>query len=172
MLQGIRAAPFRELFRHRIHKGDIPRRIRCNDTVADTPEGRCKPSLVFTQSRLHPVLVQRHLNGNVELALFERLENISERIRHFGPLQRMFICIRRQVDDRNCVEIAYLIRCGDAIHLSAQHDIHQHEVGMRTTGRLDGLRCCGGDTDYFKAPPLKPCDDVTGDNLFIFDNKY
>ena len=119
MLQGVRAAPFRELFRHRIHKGDIPRRIRCNNTITDAAEGRCKPPLAFTKSRFHPVFVQGHLYSNVELALFERLENIPECIRYFGPLERMFIRICRQIDNRNCIEIADLICCGNAIHLSA-----------------------------------------------------
>jgi hypothetical protein len=43
---------------------------------------------------------------------------------------------------------------------------------MCSTGFLNGLCCRGSDTDDIKAASLKPCGYVTGDNVFILDDKY
>ena len=39
-----------------------------------------EPRIRFSQGPLHAVLIERHLNGRVELALLEWLDEITERL--------------------------------------------------------------------------------------------
>ena len=117
------------------------------------------------------MLVQRHLNGDREFALLKGLENVAEGIGDLGTLQRVVVGIRGQVHDRQAVQLPDAVRCGDAIHITLQHDVHQHEVRPVPPCFGDGLsrgRRYGNDRISATG---QPCRDILCDDVLVLYDK-
>ena len=66
----------------------------------------------------------------MERLLLEGLDDVAQRLAHSGPLQRLQVGMGGDKDDRRLVGRADLHRGGNAVHLAAQANVHEHEVGV------------------------------------------
>ena len=82
------ALPPAERFGGVVHERNAVRHVRGNHSIADGLQRRREPPLPIGQLRVHPVLVESHLDGRSQLSLVERLQQIAEGLRSPRPLQR------------------------------------------------------------------------------------
>ena len=153
--QYVGRGPAGQFFGHGIHELNVAEAIGGNHRVCDAPQRGRKPDLALLDFAFQPVFGHRHLEGGVELALLERLEQIAESLGFFGTLDRGVVGVGSQIDDGNVVASANMGRRFDPVHVSVQSDVHQHEVGSLARGHLDGLLSRGHGRRYFVAELLE-----------------
>ena len=70
------------------------------------------------------MFVEGHLDGGVDLALFEGFEEIAEGLRALGPLKGRSVAQGGKEDDRKVVAAAYFVGRFNAVPLALQGDVH------------------------------------------------
>ena len=135
-------------FGYRIQEGNATDGIGGHDGVADASQRGCPALLALAQLALGLVLVQRHLDVRFQLALIERLEDKAERFGNFGAIDGRPIGVGGQVDHRHVAFPADALRRGDAVHLTREANIHQHQARTERGYQRQRLFArCGGAGD-------------------------
>lgn len=117
------------------------------------------------------MLVQRHFDRRLQLAVVKRLEQIPIRFGPLGLVQRRVLGIGGQEYHRQLKTVPDFAGREDAIRLALQANVHQHQGGPLALG--DGQRLLGRPrrTCPGIAQTLQPLLDVQGHDRFIFDNQ-
>ena len=88
--------------------------------------------------------LQRELDGAAQLPLVERLEHVAVRRGRGGAPHGRLVGVRGEEDHRDVEAFANLGGGLDAVHRSAEADVHQHEIG---SGVRDGADRRGARVD-------------------------
>ena len=127
-----------------------------------------QPLLADAQRLLGGAALQHHLDGGAQLALRERLQQVAVRLGGARPLQRRFVGIGGEIDDRGMVAGRYACSGVDAVDLAFDVDIHQDEVRQRLLDRLQRLRAIGDIGHDVVAEALQHQLQMEADNPLVF----
>ena len=88
------------------------------------------------------VTMQCHLDHGLELAVLKRLEHVAVWVGHSRAFECLAIGIRGQIDDRDVVLVPDHLRGFDAVHPTAELDVHEHELEphLRRSSRVPTRR--------------------------------
>ena len=86
---------------------------------------------------LRAVPVQRELDRAPQLSLVERLQHVAVRRGAGRALHRGIVGVRGEEDDRDVEALADDAAGLDAVHRTAEADVHQHQVGTRFRRGVD-----------------------------------
>src|SRR4030065_378430 len=90
-----------------LRRGDPP--------VSDALGQSGEPLLSLPELRSHARLVVGHLDGDLELALIERLKDIAEGLGDLGPLEGMLVGGGGELDNRDAVGVPDLFGDGSSV---------------------------------------------------------
>ncbi len=136
---GLWLGPTGQGFGHRVHKLDVAVGVGGDHGVADALEGGGQPLLALLQALFGPMFVEGHLDGAMQFSFFEGFEEIAEGLGDLGSLDGGLIGVGGEVDDRD-IEMGSDVLGGlDAVHLTFQPDVHQHQIWVRLGRLLDRL---------------------------------
>jgi hypothetical protein len=139
-----------------IDEADHLHRVRGDHAVADARESGSMPRLTQLQTPLGAIAMHGQFDGDLELAVSDRLENVGERTGLLRTLEGRLIGVSREENDRSGHAIADTGSCLDAVHAAFESDVHQDQLrqgSLWRTRRLTrpcrrcrrpGLRADGG----------------------------
>ena len=107
-------------------------------------ERQTQPLLAMAQGDLGGTPLQHHLDGGVELARREWLEQIAVCTRRARPRQRRLFGVCGQIDDRHAQLGRYARGRFDTVDVALDVDVHQHQIRVQTLDlRQSPLAGCG-----------------------------
>ena len=133
LLGGLR--PTGNAFGHLVHESDGHLGIGGDDAVVDRVQDGGEESLLLAKLPVDAVLVERDVDGRVELAFLEGLENIAGRLDFLRPLKGFLVGVGRQENDRYGELRADLLCRLDAVHAPREHDVHEDDIRQRSFAR-------------------------------------
>ena len=117
------------------------------------------------------MLVQGNLDRRLQLALFERLQQITERLGYLGARQGLVVGVGGEVDDGNSMDGADALGRFDTVHLALQVDVHQDEIRRRSLRRLDRVLTRGHDDGNAVAHLFQPLLEIQRHDRFVLDHE-
>ena len=168
---GLVGLPARQGLGGAAHEADTPFGVRGDHRLPDAAQRGGEPALALPQAAFHLVPVERHLDHDVQLALVEGLEKVAVRLGDACPLERRGIRVRGEIDDRDVQNLPDVLRRLDAVHVAAQVDVHQDEVGTERARTLDRVPAAADRRGDGVPQPLKGRSDVERDCGLVLDHQ-
>ena len=142
----------------------------------DEPDHRvleepAKASLARLQRGAHLLPVERDLDVVDELARFERLDDVPERLGDLGARERLVVGVRGEEDDRDLMIAPDSLGSVYAVNLPGEPDIHEDEVRDDRLEQLERLFAALGDTVYGIAVQFEPHLNAVRDDELVFDDE-
>ena len=154
---------------HRVHEAYVELRVCRHDTVVDGVEDGRKKPLLLAELAIYGVFVERYVDGRVELALLERLEDVSEGLDFLGALEGLLVGIGGEENDGNAVLVANLAGGLDPVHGTSEHDVHEDDIGLAFLGEADRLHAVGSHAHDRVSEALEPTLQIEGDYLLVLN---
>ncbi|MCG3118194.1 MAG: hypothetical protein ALAOOOJD_00357 [bacterium] len=163
--------PAGQRFGHEVHERHSAFAVDDDDGIIDGSQDFCQPLLALLQLLGHPMLVERHVDGDVQLSFLERFENIAKRFGNLGALQRPVIRVSGEINNRNVIQGQNFLRRLHTVLIALEHDVHQHQIRPGFAGFLHGLftGCDGAGNDVAEA--LQGIVNIFGNDIFILDDQ-
>lgn len=130
-----------------------------------------KQPATVAQLILQALALECHLDGGVQLALGEGLEQVAVGLCPAGPLQGRVFGIRGQVDDRDGVCLPQLCGDVDAVHVALDMDVHQHQVGPGLRHQIETLLARDRNGRHVVPEHRQTLLQIEGDDAFIFHHE-
>ena len=162
--------PTGNAFRHLVHESDGHLGIGGDDAVVDRVQDGGEESLLLAKLPVDAVLVERDVDGRVELAFLEGLENIAGRLDFLRPLEGFLVGVGRQENDRYGELRADLLCRLDAVHAPREHDVHEDDIRQPILREGDSLGAVAGHAYDGIAEALETTLKIKSDDLFVFDD--
>ncbi len=165
------SGPTGQSLRDGIHERDARPRVRRDHGVADARERDGVAALAIAQLTFCGVFMQSHLDRRAQLRIFERLQDVTERLGQARAGQRLVVGVRGQVDHGYLRGLPDSLGGLDAVHLALEANVHQHQIGRGLACELHGAFTVGGDPHHRVTNPRELLLDVAGDDAVILDDQ-
>ncbi len=113
------------------------------------------------------MLVDRHLDGGVQLPLLERLDQIAKGQYFAGATQQVRVGIRAQEDHRHVEALTQALCRLDAAERAGEPHVHQHDIRNSFRDRIQRLFAPGCQAAYRVSEGTEPVLYFHGDQRFI-----
>src|SRR6185437_4237915 len=130
-----------------------------------------EPCVRLAQCAFHPVFVDRHLDGGVQLPLLERLDEVAERQHFAGPAQQLRIRVGAEENHRDVRAVAQALGGLDARQRSRQPHVHEHDVRGSLDDGFQSLLSARGQSAHLVAEGAEPVLHFHGDERFILHDE-
>src|SRR5438309_8263595 len=116
--------------------------------------------------------IDRDLDRGAQLTLLERLYQVAECSGGAHSLNSRIVGVRGEEYHRDIKLLADAIGGLDAIHVTFEPNIHEHQVRTKFTGLADRFFAAGDHRDYPIAEPGEAALDIKGDDAFVFGDEH
>ncbi len=133
--------------------------------------GLAQAILGLAQRNFGAASLEDHLDGDVQLALGKRLDQVAIGLGRPRPLQRRLFGMGRQVDDRRRVFRGDPSRRVDPVHIALDMDVHQDDVRVHVLHLAKGLGARRDDRQDLIAELHQLLAQMEGDDAFVLDDR-